>query len=245
MRQLIHSLLGRLGFSVHRSGRSNRFDAMEEVLQRLHRLGYQPLRIIDGGSNVGQWATIARRTFPSAHIDLVEPQEGCQPALAAIAAADPAMALHPVALASIDHATVSLSGVGSSGAWVARPGQRPDDDAVEVITRSLDSLFDATVQLADRLLLKLDLEGYELEALAGGPSILCKAEAVVIEVSFYADSRSAKPVFNAVHKHMSAAGFHLFDIVALGDRARDGRLRTGDLLYIRQDSPCLSDCAFA
>jgi hypothetical protein len=40
---------------------------------------------------------------------------------------------------------------------------------------------------------------------------------------------------------LDAQGFSLHDVASLAGRARDNRLRQGDFLFVRRDSPLASD----
>ena len=91
-----------------------------------------------------------------------------------------------------------------------------------------------------RALLKLDLQGHELDALKGGTKLLGSIEVVMTEVSFYVQSRI--PTAAEIIAFMSSLGFVLYDIASLSGRRRDNRLREGDLVFVRQDSQLLGDC---
>jgi hypothetical protein len=68
--------------------------------------------------------------------------------------------------------------------------------------------------------MKLDLQGYELHALAGSERTL--------ELMTWLDRK----------------GFVLYDIAALSARARDGRARQGDLIFVRRTSALAADTAW-
>jgi hypothetical protein len=40
-------------------------------------------------------------------------------------------------------------------------------------------------------------------------------------------------------------GFALYDVLALASRPRDGRLRSGDVMFVRGNSPLLADVSWA
>ena len=105
--------------------------------------------------------------------------------------------------------------------------------------RTLDALFGHTLTPAHRPLLKMDLQGYELEALHGGVTVLRSVEVILAEVSFYSRAHAARLLEMMVF--LDAQGFALHDIAALAGRARDNRLRQGDFLFVRRDSPLAAD----
>lgn len=87
--------------------------------------------------------------------------------------------------------------------------------------------------------MKLDLQGYELHALRGAKRLLPLVEAILAEVSFYA--QSFEPPIATLVAFMEANGFQLYDIAALAGRARDNRLFQGDLVFVNKASRLLED----
>ena len=88
-------------------------------------------------------------------------------------------------------------------------------------------------------LLKLDLQGYELHALRGGAAFLRSAEAILTEVSFFA--QAYEPPIAELVSFLNDNGFQLYDVAALGGRPRDNRLKQGDLIFVRFGSQLLED----
>ena len=63
-------------------------------------------------------------------------------------------------------------------------------------------------------------------------------EVVISEVSFYRPSwTSGQPVFADVLQFLREHDFELYDFAALGSPLKNGRLRTGDAVFVRADSP--------
>ena len=89
------------------------------------------------------------------------------------------------------------------------------------------------------MLLKLDLQGYELEALAGGERTLAATDVVLTEVSFFA--QAYEPPIARLVAFLAARQFELYDICALGGRRRDGRARQGDFVFARKGSALSAD----
>lgn len=86
---------------------------------------------------------------------------------------------------------------------------RPMDkiDAIEVSVRTLDSIFrDCSIQEID--LLKVDVQGYEIEVFAGGMGTLRKTRLVVTEVSFF-EHYKGQPLFKEIYDYLNGAGFEL------------------------------------
>lgn len=77
-------------------------------------------------------------------------------------------------------------------------------DPVAVTLRTLDALVEE-VALPAPYLLKMDIQGGEIAALAGGRRTLAQTDVVVVEVSV--------DDFTALHRALGEAGFLLFDLV--------------------------------
>jgi hypothetical protein len=62
--------------------------------------------------------------------------------------------------------------------------------------------------------LKLDLQGWEMNALRGARQLLKKIDLILIEVSFYA--QQYEPSISEVVAFMNESGFDLYDIASGG-----------------------------
>jgi hypothetical protein len=109
-----------------------------------------------------------------------------------------------------------------------------------VPTNTLDALFAADTS---RTLLKLDLQGHELLALSGGHQMLHSVEVVITEASFF--QQIGEPTIPELIGFFDQKGFDLYEIAALSGRTRDGRLRQGDLVFVRRSNALVTDKAWA
>ncbi|MCC3244462.1 FkbM family methyltransferase [Methylocystis sp. WRRC1] len=240
MKELIKAILKRTPYRIVRRGDLNRFDAIEEMMLAMRRRGFSPSRIIDGGANIGAFAKKAANIYSSAFVDMIEPQPECLDQLHNLSAAR-GFSFHPVALVgpSYSKGTISLNispGEVTTGAHISIA---QNANSVDVRAATLDSIF-ANVSLDnERIFLKLDLQGYELEALAGGEKTLERTEVILTEVSFFA--QAYEPPIVQIMDFLDARHFELYDVAALGARARDGRARQGDFIFVRRDSALSTD----
>jgi FkbM family methyltransferase len=235
-------MVERAGFVVHRWP-GNRFQAMDDALRLLHRSGYRPRVVIDCGANCAQWFGIASPIFPDSEFHLIEPQDDCWPALERAAAARGRTQVHRTAVTAPGVSGVRMHRGGdtsSPGAFVIAESE-PFPVDVHAAATTLDGLFTARVEPGDRALLKLDIEGHEIEALRGAAGLLGRVEVVVSEVRFFDVNGSGRPVFGDVMAFLEARGFALFDFASLGGRPRYQRLWIGDAIFIRRGCPLGED----
>lgn len=223
----------------------NRFQAMSESLQLLANNGFAPATIIDAGANVGDWSSLARKTFSEAMIHMIEPQSGCASDLRSLAASEHAMRFHNVAVTRPGITKVSIAGGGplskSTGAWVMEYSD-PSPDTRLADATTLDELFPAVTP--QPILLKLDLEGHEMPALEGAEDLLERVEVVLSEVSLFDVNNSGRPLFSDILGFLKARGFELYDLASMSARKRDGRLRQADAVFVRTDSALSVDHAW-
>jgi FkbM family methyltransferase len=192
--------------------------------------------IIDGGAHLGSFAMMVFEIFPRAAVHMIDPQPACQKTLSALAR-ERGFHLHAYALGSTAGQVSMWTDRGpTTGASIAAPGQAGN---AYVQVERLDTLFLSSIEPGDRTLLKLDLQGFELAALEGAPAVLRVVEVILTEVSFFAQSYEPSPA--ALIAFLDAAGFELYDIASLSGRRRDDRLKQGDLLFVRRDSPFVAD----
>jgi hypothetical protein len=103
---------------------------------------------------------------------------------------------------------------------------------------SLDMLVSAE-QLFPSQLLKIDVQGFEFEVLAGAEKFLKAVEVAIIETYFF---RFA-PMMSLVHEmiaYMVARGFRPYELVDQLRRPYDGAPGQCDICFVRATSPLLS-----
>lgn len=200
-------------------------------LERLRDNGFSPATVFDVGVATG--TTGLYKVFRGVRYVLVDPLAESEPFMQEIcarvrgasytlaaAAAQPGMAeiaVHP--------------GLSGSGALLRGDYPRRSVPAV-----TLDQLVDEQ-QLAGPFLVKIDVQGSELDVLEGLQRHADKAEVVVLEASLWADRKNqGAPTFAAIVAYMERRGFVLYDVATIGYRPRDGAIAEMDLVFCRAGS---------
>ncbi|MGE3400947.1 MAG: FkbM family methyltransferase [Vicinamibacterales bacterium] len=245
MRGLLGRMAGRMGLTIRR-GPPNRFDAMEDVLRHLRAQEFSPAVVIDVGANVGAWTDLAARYFDAGEFHLVEPQPGCLQVLQRFR--PPRYTIHPVALTAAGIDAVAIVGggadsVGTGAGVVPLSGGGPTPVIAPATT--LDALLGGRWTAGARVLLKLDVESHELSILQAGTRVLDEVEVIILEFQVFHFDGVIAALFADIVPFMHERGFILYDIASLASRPRDGRLRTGDAVFVKAGSALLRDARWA
>jgi FkbM family methyltransferase len=146
-----------------------------------HMLGPRPV-IVDGGAQVGRYARAALRICDKPQIHCVEPSSIKVESLRRL---EPQVTVHHVALgAERGHADLFGRGPAIGDSLYERKGMDVDYRAVETVeVMTLDEL--ARSFFIERIdLLKLDVEGHELEVLRGATELLAAEVVRAIQFEF-------------------------------------------------------------
>ena len=94
---------------------------------------------------------------------------------------------------------------------------------------------------------KLDVQGYELQVLAGAERVLENTAAVIAEVSLWGDRKAkGRPMteFAALVAWMREREFVLYDIAQIARRDYDDAITEMDVVFIPADSPLRANSAY-
>jgi len=189
-----------------------------------HENALRPLvlaALVDVGANKGQFSLMTRALFPNAVIHAFEPLDEAAGKFRALFAGDSGVTLHQMALGEeAGTAEIHVSGHADSSSLLpitARqnelfPGTASIGTQTIVVARGDDVL--GTFDLPRPLMIKLDVQGFELSALRGLPRMLARADFVYVEVSFvelYANQSLADEVI----AFLRSQGFRLTGIYNL------------------------------
>jgi FkbM family methyltransferase len=207
----------------------------ERFLRDLKLRGFAPTHILDVGANRGDWTRLALEVFPRASVTMVEPQEAFAPALAALARANPRLRAVRAA-AGASNGEIALA-VPRNFEDAATMMPMPASPGLEVATETvpLRTIADIVREsgLASPELVKLDIQGAEIEALKGAGAMLGAAEVFVCEATFFAEDQG--PDFAALVAFMNHAGYVVFEFCGFLPRPSDGALGQADVVFVKRD----------
>ena len=194
--------------------------------------------VVDIGANRGQFALAARRWFPDAKIFSFEPLPVPAIVFRSVLGGDPQVVLHEVAIGpETAKAEMHLSARDDSSSLLPISGLQEkvfpgtkEVGRLDVDVAPLDFFFKGE-SLKFPALLKLDVQGFEYDALLGCESCLGEFRWVYSECSFvelYEGQRLATDVI----KWLLERGFSLQGIYNVA-YDKDGRAVQGDFLFER------------
>ena len=164
--------------------------------------------VVDGGANQGQWLAYARQIWPEARYVCFEPQGEC----ASMIPKDEKVTVVESALgdrigtikfnrSSFNQSSSILKmGVLHKEAFPFSAGE----SSVEVPVTTLDQWCEENGVWGD--VVKLDLQGYELQALMHMPRSLMKAKVLCVETS-YVELYEGQPLFGDIHDYLGQLGY--------------------------------------
>ncbi len=184
---------------------------------------FTPGGIIDIGANVGAWASAAAEIF-DCPIHMIEAQPSIEDKLRATGIPYTITLLGPESRSGV---TFHLSGTGSSVM------EEVTGLSTGTMTLRMQRLDDLDLGLGSPLLMKLDVQGFELEVLAGAPETLERTEVILSEVSLL-EYNHGQPLMHEVIAWLAERDFLPFDICGGLRRSSDGALFQTDIIFVRR-----------
>jgi FkbM family methyltransferase len=206
----------------------------------MRQLGFSPKLILDVGAYKGEWTTMMRRIYPSAFFLMLEAQEERIPDLERIKILHPDTTAYRIALLGAEQlSSVVFHQCPTAPTSCSILQARKGGNFLQVNRpmRTIDSMLKEFGSLQPDLI-KLDIQGYELEALKGASLAIEKAQAILMEVSLI-DMYHNNPLLHAVTEFMNDRDFVAYDISALMRRPLDMALAQVDIIFVPRNSPLI------
>ncbi len=202
LKQLLQSSLNRFGYECRRR---------IEPLSWIASLDIGT--VLDIGANEGQFSSSLRQLRPDVFIHCFEPNLEAAQALMSHFQGDPRTAIHTFGLGSLaGTATLRLNTFSPSSSLLRLASTHRQNfphametSSVEIPIRRLDDCF-GDFHVQGTTMLKLDVQGYELEVLDGGRNTLHECRYVYTEVSFI-ELYEGQPLFEEVLAFLGDKGF--------------------------------------
>lgn len=211
------------------------FSDEEAAYRRLAAKGWRPAGIIDVGAYEGAWTRMIRRVFPDVPVLMVEAQERKAARLRSLCSTLDGVALASAVLGSEAGKEVTFYEMETGSSYFPERSNAPRTSATYV-TRTLD---DVAASVEGPLFLKIDVQGAELEVLAGGAKTMERSDVVQLEVPFVSYNEGAPSLFE-VMQFMNEREFTPIDVSGFS-RPNGVDLVQADFVFVRRNSPLRSN----
>ncbi|HEX3007040.1 MAG TPA: FkbM family methyltransferase [Bacteroidales bacterium] len=238
MKKIIKKLLDKFGYEIKKTDVIREAGDIEKLLQNLKNRGLNCKSIMDVGANRTHWSRMAKRVYPLSRFYLIEPLKEMQEKLEAFCQEYKDSSYFLVGAGAKNEKMVFTIWDDLDGSSFLPPpdkklkiiGKQRD---VEIVT--IDSLIETSkVDTPD--LIKLDVQGFELEALKGASKTFGITEVYVLEVSLFTFGDLPNfPIFSDVINFMLERDYVVYDFPGFRRRPFDMALGQCDVCFVKRN----------
>jgi FkbM family methyltransferase len=215
------------------------YHSQDKLLQTIIR-EYKIKTVLDVGANIGQYGKELMQHGYKGEIHSFEPITSAYKQLCKNAKQFSAWKVHNIGLGSkeeevminVSENIVSSSILKVGHASLSAEAKSKPTHQEKVKLTDLDT-FLATMLVQKEILLKLDVQGFEMEALRGAMKSLRHVKIIQIELSF-TELYEGGPLHDEVTEFLKEQGYEIFSIIPGFRDERSGRMLQADGIFIRK-----------
>ena len=232
LKGLINGGLNTLGYEVRRQ------HSLEQATW-LREMNIET--VLDVGANVGLFAASIRKLLPRAKIYAFEPVEACFEELSNRHSGDRLFRGFPYALGDRDGtAAFNVNDYTASSSMLAMAPTHMEEypftahaTPAEIRVHRLDTVA-PELELSGPMLVKLDVQGFELQVIEGGRETLAAADVIITEVLF-AHLYEGQTSFEELHAKLQNLGFRFHGTLEQTHSKRTALPLFCDAFFIKAD----------
>lgn len=244
IRRAYRNLRGRWHRRMHPSYKAISPHPWMKAIERIVPRGQGRVIFVDGGAHDGQVARTFLDHYANLEVHAFEPNSDLLPALAANLAQS-AGKVHQAAIGAMcGHMPIHINKSPMTSSLLPRSDigkhyfdavtQPKETRVVPIVT--LDAWCEQErIERVD--ILKLDLQGYELEALRGARKLLSRGVPCVFTEINFIPLYEGSALFSDIDVFMRRSGYRLLNLYNLSTKQQDWQLCGGDALYVLDDHP--------
>jgi FkbM family methyltransferase len=205
------------------------------ALERIAARGFSPSLIFDVGAYRGDFASTCLANWPDARVGCFEVLPRRVEQLRKLAATKGgALRVHPFLLGAEEAAEVTLYEAETASS-VLKEQARPQHRSNVYQMTTVDAVVSRQYQGQSPDLLKLDVQGFELEVLKGAEASLPAIQVILAETNLL-DLHHGVPLLAELVAWLHGHSFMAYDICGLTRRPLDDALWQADLMFVQADS---------
>ncbi|MDD4869623.1 MAG: FkbM family methyltransferase [Kiritimatiellae bacterium] len=243
MIKIINSIIKRCGYKLARLEQKTFSKGMADVLAHASGMGFSPVTVIDVGAASGTRALY--ESYPDAFHLMIEPVKEFEETLRSLLRKYKGD-LVSVAASSVEgEIDMQVHPEYLFGSSFLQEQVTVGFDRVtrRVKTVTIDKIL-GEKQLNGPYLIKVDVQGAEIEVLNGARQALTNAEMVLLEVSFFEFLKGCPQFFDVV-LYMKNQGFVVYDLFGAALRPIDGALAQCDVAFVKEHGMFRKDIGYA
>lgn len=216
------------------------FGNIDHFIRDLAIRGLVVTTALDGGAYHANWSRLVKKHFPDANLWMFDPLEEHRNYMDDFCVGHPGSKGYVAALAEQDGEkvfTLYENIDASSLMHKADDGQLKTGNQRIVPVRSIDSLIQNDRMPVPQLV-KLDVQGYEVEVLKGASQLFGGTEAIILEVNmydFWPDGSVKMYLFADVVNFMLDHGYVAYDFTGLNRRSYDNAIGQIDVCFVPEN----------
>lgn len=200
----------------------------------------QPTRIIDIGAHKGEMSKLFHRLWPNAHIIAIEANKDH---ISTLESLGKWITVHHALLGDEEkiveyYRMTSKYYIDTGNSIYVENTMYFSPGNYETIKKKMSTLDNIIVDKLPHLdIIKMDVQGAELDIIRGGERIINNARILIIEVSILQYNKGA-PLFDTIYKELSNRGWVLVDIIE-NHYSTHGDLLQIDIMVIKDGDPLI------
>jgi FkbM family methyltransferase len=203
-------------------------------LARLANLGFRPKLIFDIGAYQGDFAKFAHGIWPQAELVCFEALSHKLRELEQLKAGGLPIKIIPGLVGARSATSVEFHEM-ETGSSVLEEQVTQDTVVSYQNMRTIDEIVETDLSGRQPDLIKIDVQGYELEVLKGAEGALNHAGAILAEMNFL-DIHQNVPLADEILHWLRTKGWVAYDICSLMRRPLDRALWQADFIFVPIDS---------
>jgi FkbM family methyltransferase len=237
-KKIIDKILGWKGYEI------TRIQNLDTKVESGEYRWLQDLKIktvLDVGANAGRFATMINKILPGVKIYSFEPIKDCFEILKQLEKSNHNLKTFNFALGNKSgEQTIfkneflpssSLLSMAESHKNIFPYTRESKPETINI--KTLDSISDE-IEFLSRVLLKVDVQGFELEVLKGAKESLKSIEIIIIETS-YLELYESQPLFDDVYTFLKNSGFVYYGNFDQMPDPKTGLVLQSDAIFIKKD----------